>query len=89
MCRNIRPLFNYEPPATGNDVHGASLQYVRKISGFTMPSQANENAFDKAVDEIARASQKLLDSLVTSAKPHDREKEIILARKNAKERFKK
>jgi hypothetical protein len=67
MCRNIHTLFNFEPPATDEEVRGAALQYVRKVSGFTKPSQANEEAFDRAVDEIATASRRLLDSLVTSA----------------------
>jgi hypothetical protein len=87
MCRDIRPLFNYKPPATENDIHGASLQFVRKISGFTMPSRTNEKAFNKAVDDIAKVSQKLLDSLVTSAEPHNREEEIKKARELAKRRF--
>src|SRR5437868_4749239 len=72
MCRNIHTLFNYEPPATHEEVRDASLQYVRKISGFTKPSQANEEAFARAVDEVAEASRRLLDQLVTAAAPKDR-----------------
>lgn len=73
MCRNIRTLFNFDPPATDEEVRAAALQYVRKISGFTKPSTANERAFDRAVDEVARTSSRLLRSLVTSAGPRDRE----------------
>jgi hypothetical protein len=80
MCRNIHTLYNYEPPATEEDVRAASLQYVRKISGFTKPSQANEEAFERAVDEVAAASLRLLDELVTSAPPRDREAEIAKKR---------
>ena len=69
MCRNIHTLFNYEPPATQEEVRDAALQYVRKISGFTKPSQANEEAFSRAVDEVTAASQRLLDALVTNAAP--------------------
>jgi hypothetical protein len=87
MCRNIHTLFNFEPPATKEEVRGASLQYVRKISGFTKPSQANEEAFARAVDEVAEASQRLLDSLVTAAAPKDREVEAERARARAAKRF--
>jgi hypothetical protein len=80
MCRNIHTLYNYEPAATEEDVRAASLQYVRKISGFTKPSQANEEAFERAVDEVAAASLRLLDELVTSAPPRDREAEIAKKR---------
>jgi hypothetical protein len=80
MCRNIHTLYNYEPRATEEDVRAASLQYVRKISGFTKPSQANEEAFERAVDEVAAASLRLLDELVTSAPPRDREAEIAKKR---------
>jgi len=73
VCRNIRTLFNFDPPATDEEVRAAALQYVRKISGFTKPSTANERAFDRAVDEVARTSSRLLRSLVTSAGPRDRE----------------
>jgi hypothetical protein len=82
MCRNIHTLYNYEPRATEEDVRAAALQYVRKISGFTKPSKANAEAFERAVDEIAAASARLLDELVTSAPPRDRETEI--ARKRAR-----
>jgi hypothetical protein len=87
MCRNIHTLFNFEPPATDDEVRDASLQYVRKISGFTKPSQANEQAFARAVDEIAEATQRLVDSLVTSATPKDREVEAERARARAAKRF--
>jgi hypothetical protein len=87
MCRNIHTLFNFEPPATAEEVRDASLQYVRKISGFTKPSQANESAFALAVDEVAAATQKLIDSLVTSAAPKDREVEAERARERAAKRF--
>jgi hypothetical protein len=87
MCRNIHTLFNYEPPATDEEVHDAALQYVRKISGFTRPSQANEEAFERAVAEVAAASQRLLDSLVTSAAPKDREVEAERARARAAKRY--
>jgi hypothetical protein len=87
MCRNIHTLFNYEPPATKDEVRDASLQYVRKVSGFTKPSRANEDAFNLAVDEIAAATQRLLDALVTSAAPKDREIEAERARARAAKRF--
>jgi len=87
MCRNIHTLFNYEPPATHEQVRDASLQYVRKISGYTKPSQANEEAFARAVDEVAEASQRLLDQLVTTAAPKDREVEAERKRARAAERF--
>ena len=87
MCRNIHTLFNFEPHATEDEVRGAALQYVRKISGFTRPSQANEAAFSRAVDEIAEASQRLLDELVTSAAPKDREVEAERARARAAKRY--
>jgi len=87
MCRNIHTLFFYEPPATTEEVRDASLQYVRKISGSTKPSRANEAAFTLAVDEIAAATQKLIDSLVTSAAPKDREVEAERARERAAKRF--
>src|SRR3982751_1605945 len=80
MCRNIHTLFNFEPPATDDEVRAASLQYVRKISGFTKPSQANEQAFERAVAEVAEASKRLLDSLGTNASPKDREVETDGAR---------
>jgi len=87
MCRNIRTLYNYEPRATADEIRAASLQYVRKISGFSKPSQANAEAFEKAVDEVTRVSAALLDSLVTSAPPKDREVEAAKARARAAERF--
>jgi hypothetical protein len=87
MCRNIHTLFNFEPPATDDEVRDASLQYVRKISGFTKPSQANEQAFARAVDEIAAATRRLVDGLVTSANPKDREVEAERARARAAKRF--
>jgi hypothetical protein len=87
MCRNIHTLFNFEPPATDEEVHDAALQYVRKISGFTKPSRANEAAFERAVDEIAAASQRLVDELVTSAPPKDREVEAQRKRERATKRF--
>jgi len=80
MCRNIRPLFNYEPPTTDADVQDAALQYVRKISGYTKPSQANAAAFERAVEAVAAASRELLDSLVTTAPRRDRERELERAR---------
>jgi len=87
MCRNIHTLFNYEPPATEHEVQDAALQYVRKISGFTKPSRANEAAFARAVDEIATATQRLVDGLVSSAPPRDREAEAARARERAAKRF--
>jgi hypothetical protein len=87
MCRNIHTLYNFEPPATSEEIHDASLQYVRKISGFTKPSQANEPAFALAVEEIAAASKRLLDQLVTSAPPKDREVEAERARARAAKRY--
>jgi hypothetical protein len=80
MCRNIRPLYNFEPPATQDEVRAAALQYVRKISGFTKPSQANAEAFERAVDEVAHASEHLLAALQTSAAPKDRDVEAAKAR---------
>jgi hypothetical protein len=87
MCRNIRTLHNFEPPATADEVHGAALQYVRKVSGSTKPSQANAEAFDRAVDAVARATAELLDALVTSAPPKDREVEAAKRRARAAERY--
>jgi hypothetical protein len=87
MCRNIHTLYNYEPPATNEEIRDASLQYVRKISGFTKPSQANEAAFALAVDEVAAASKRLLEELVTSAAPKNREVEAERARARAAKRF--
>jgi len=87
MCRNIHTLYNYEPPATIEEIHDASLQYVRKVSGFTKPSQANQAAFARAVDEVAGATTRLLEQLVTSAAPKDREVEAERARARAAKRF--
>ena len=87
MCRNIRTLHNFEPPATDEEVHDAALQYVRKISGSTKPSQANEEAFERAVAEVADATSRLLDSLVTNAPPKDREVEAEKRRARAEARF--
>jgi hypothetical protein len=87
MCRNIKPLFNFEPPATDDEVRAASLQFVRKISGFTAPSKANEAAFNLAIEEVAAAARKLMDSLVTNAEPRNREVEIERARARSARRF--
>ena len=87
MCRNIRPLYNFEPAATSEEVRAAALQYVRKISGFTKPSQVNQEAFDRAVDEIAHASMHLLDALETSAPPKDREVEAEKRRARSATRY--
>lgn len=87
MCRNIKPLFNFDPPVTGEEIRAASLQYVRKISGFTKPSQANEAAFQQAIEEIAACSARLLESLATSAPPKNREEEVSKARARAAARF--
>ena len=87
MCRNIHTLFNYEPPATHEEVRDASLQYVRKISGFTKPSAANKEAFDRAVEQVAHVSQHLLADLVTNAPPKDREAEAAKAKARAAQRY--
>ncbi len=87
MCRNIRPLFNYEPPAASDEVRDAALQFVSKVSGFTAPSRANQAAFELAVDEIAAATAKLLTALETTAPPKDREVEAAKARARAAVRF--
>ena len=87
MCRNIRTLHNFEPPATADEVHAAALQYVRKISGYSKPSAANAPAFERAVEEVAAASARLLDELVTSAPPKDREVEAAKARARAAQRY--
>jgi hypothetical protein len=87
MCRNIRTLHNFEPPATEDEVRAAALQYVRKVSGSAKPSQANEQAVARAVDEVASATQRLLDALVTTASPRDREREAARARARAAQRF--
>ena len=87
MCRNIRTLYNFEPPATRDEVNAAALQYVRKISGFTKPSQANEAAFERAVEAVAAISQELLDQLQTNAPPKDREVEAAKARERSRARY--
>ena len=87
MCRNIKTLHNFEPPATEDEVRAAALQYVRKISGSTKPSKANEEAFERAVEEIAAISSRLLESLVTTATPRSREVEAERARERARKRF--
>ena len=87
MCRNIRPLYNFEPAATSEEVRAAALQYVRKISGFTKPSKVNEEAFNRAVHEIAHISAHLLEDLVTTAPPKDREVEAAKARARAQKRY--
>jgi hypothetical protein len=87
MCRNIRTLHNFQPPATEEEVHDAALQYVRKISGYSKPSRANAEAFERAVDEIAATTRTLLDELVTAAPPRDREVEAAKRRARAAERF--
>jgi len=87
MCRNIKTLFNFEPPATDEEVRAASLQFVRKLSGFTHPSKANEAAFNLAVDEATAVARRLVDALVTTAPPKDREVEAAKARARAAERY--
>ena len=87
MCRNIKTLFNFEPPATDAEVRDASLQFVRKLSGFTKPSKANEEAFDLAVDEVTAAARKLIDSLITTAEPRDREEYAAKLRERSAARF--
>jgi len=87
MCRNIRTLFNFDPPATDEEVRAASLQFVRKVSGFNKPSKANEVAFQRAVAEVAAVARNLLDSLVTNAEPRDRDVEARRARARTAERF--
>lgn len=87
MCRSIKPLFNFEPPVTEDEIAAAALQYVRKISGFTRPSKVNEAAFLAAIEEIAATSRRLLDTLETNAPPRDREEEAVKARARAAERY--
>jgi hypothetical protein len=87
MCRNIKPLFNFDPPVTDEEVRAASLQFVRKISGFTKPSKTNEAAFDQAIEEVAAAARRLMDSLVTTAPARDREIEAAKAKARGVERF--
>jgi hypothetical protein len=87
MCRNIRTLFNFDPPATDEEIRAASLQFVRKLSGFTNPSKANEDAFDRAVEEVSDVARRLIDSLITTAAPRDREEWAARAKARAAERF--
>jgi hypothetical protein len=87
MCRNIKTLFNFAPPATDDEIQGASLQFVRKLSGFNKPSKANEPAFNRAIEEVTAVARTLLDSLVTNAEPRDREVEAARARARARARF--
>ena len=87
MCRAIRPLFNFEPPATEEEVRAAAVQFVRKVSGFSRPSQANAYAFDRAVDEVADATHRLVASLTSAATPRDRETETMKARERSRRRF--
>ena len=89
MCRNIRTLFNFDPPASDEEIHASALQFVRKLSGFTRPSKANEAAFDRAVEEVADAARRLIDSLQTNAPPRDREEEAAKARARAAQRYAK
>jgi len=87
MCRNIKTLFNFDPPATEEEIRGASLQFVRKLSGFTKPSHVNEAAFNRAIDDVAAVARRLIDSLVTQAPPRDREVVAARARAEAARRF--
>jgi len=87
MCRNVKTLFNFEPPATEDEIRASALQFVRKLSGFTHPSRANEAAFDRAVDEVSDAARRLLTSLHTASPPRNREAEAIKARERARSRF--
>jgi hypothetical protein len=87
MCRNIRTLFNYQPPATGEEIHASALQFVRKLSGYTHPSKVNDAAFRRAVDEVSAAARRLLASLETTSPPRDREIEAQRARERSKARF--
>jgi hypothetical protein len=89
MCRNIKTLFNFEPPATDAEVRAASLQFVRKLSGFAAPSQANQAAFDRAVTDVAAVARELMDSLVSNAPPKNREAEAIKAKLRSAERFRR
>jgi hypothetical protein len=87
MCRNIKPLFNFEPPTTDDEIRASALQFVRKVSGFTKPSKANEDAFDRAVDQISAVTRELIDALVTNAPPKDREVEAMKARERSAQRY--
>jgi len=87
MCRNIKTLHNFEPPATAEEIHASSLQFVRKLSGFTKPSKANEEVFDRAIEQVNAAATELIRSLVSNAPPRDRETEAAKARARASERY--
>jgi hypothetical protein len=87
MCRNIRTLFNFEPPATEDEIHASALQFVRKLSGFTEPSKANEAAFNRAVDDVSKAARRLLASLETARPPRNREVEAMKAKERSRARF--
>lgn len=87
MCRNIKPLFNFDPPATDQEIHDAALQFVRKLSGFRQPSRSNEEVFNKAVEQVSRDAKTLLTSLTTEANPHDREVEAAKAKARSLKRF--
>jgi hypothetical protein len=87
MCRNIRTLYNFKPPATEEEIRASAIQFVRKLSGFTRPSKANEPAFDRAIDQVSQAARELLDSLTTQAAPRDREVEAAKARARGADRF--
>jgi hypothetical protein len=87
MCRNIKPLFNFEPPVTDDEIHASALQFVRKVSGFTKPSKANEEAFNRAVFRVTGVTRELLDALVTDADPKDREVEAAKAKARAQQRY--
>ena len=87
MCRNIKTLFNFDPPATDEEVRAASLQFVRKLSGFNAPSKANERVFEKAIDDVAKIARRLIDQLATNAPPKNREEEALKATARAAERF--
>jgi hypothetical protein len=87
MCRNIKTLFNFDPPATDEEIRAASIQFVRKLSGFNAPSKANEAAFDGAIDDVSKIARRLIDSLVTNAEPRNREEVAARARERAAERF--
>ena len=87
MCRNIRPLFNFEPPASEDEIRASALQFVRKVSGFSKPSQTNAEAFDRAVEEVAEAARRMISSLHSAAPPRDRQTEASKARERARRRF--
>lgn len=89
MCRNIKTLFNFEPPATDSEVRAASIQFVRKLSGFSAPSQANQEAFERAINDVAAVARELIDSLVSNAPPKNREAEAVKAKLRSAERFRR